>query len=220
VLAAVWGAESDFGRRRGEHDLLAFWATRAAVGDGFRDDQFAEAARLVVAGAVPRSALRAFPDGSTGQVRWFPTQYAAMAADGDRDGLADIWRSAPDAVASVAGRLSGGWEPGGWLAEIVLPRGADPQTQRLLQALHREASIRPDYVRRADGQPWSEADRVSSGKLMQPEGASGPAYLALRNFTPLQYLAGDYRGRYTNETLSAAWALAIGLLANRIAAAA
>jgi membrane-bound lytic murein transglycosylase B len=217
VLAAVWGAETDFGRRRGEYDLLAFWATRAAVGDYFRDDQFGDAAKLVVAGQVPRAALRAFADGSTGQVRWFPRQHAEMAKDGDGDGLADIWRSPRDALTSVAGRLAGGWEPASWVVQVRMPTGDDPRTLRFLEAVRREAQLSPDYFQRADGRPWDLEDRRGSGRLVRPLGDAGPAFLLLRNFAPLQYLAGDYRGRFPGEDRSLPWGFAVGLLANAIA---
>lgn len=215
VLAAVWGAETDFGRRRGEYDLLAFWATRAAVGDGMREDQFGNVAKLVVDGRIPRSELRAFGDGSTGMVRWFPTQVADMAVDYDADGVADIWRSPRDALGSVATRLGRGWAPGSWVVPVVLPTGDDPATRRFLEALRRESSVRADYLRRVDGRPWAAED-INGGRLLQPLGAAGPAFLLLRNFAPLQYLSGDYRGRFAAEARSQAWGLAVGLLANAI----
>jgi membrane-bound lytic murein transglycosylase B len=77
--------------------------------------------------------------------------------------------------------------------------------------------VRPDYFRRADGRAWSPEDLRASAQLVQPLGEAGPAFVLLRNFAPLQYLAGDYRGRYSTAELSLPWGFAIGLLANAIA---
>jgi hypothetical protein len=46
---------------------------------------------------------------------------------------------------------------------------------------------------------------------------AGPTFLLLRNFAPLQFLAGDYRGRMPAEDRSLPWGFAVGLLANAIA---
>jgi membrane-bound lytic murein transglycosylase B len=217
VLAAVWGAESDFGRREGAYDLLAFWATRASVGDSIRDPDFGEAAKIVVAGDIPRARLRAFPDGSTGQVRWFPKQYMEMAVDADDDSVRDIWRSRIDAMDSVAARLAGAWRAGEWLVEVEVPQGQDIATQRLLRGARTPSGVQPDYFRRKDGRPWAAEDLRNGGRLLEPYGPGGPAYLGFGNLQVLQYLAGDYRGRFPGEDRAAPWALAIGLLANRIA---
>jgi membrane-bound lytic murein transglycosylase B len=217
VLAAVWGTESDFGRLQGPYDLLAYWATRAAVGDGLRDPDFGEAARIVVAGPAPRSALRCFADGSFGQIRWFPRQHAEWSADGDGDAVVDPWRSPQDALASASNAMKRGWGPGGWVAEVLPPDHADPRNQRLWEGIRRGGSVRPEYVRRADGGPWSAADAASSGAVLQPAGEGGPMFLTLRNFEPIRFLNGSHLGRFAgSEPRGVGWALAVGLLANAI----
>lgn len=40
--------------------------------------------------------------GAMGQVQFMPTTFIRFAVDGDGDGHRDIWRSTPDALASVA----------------------------------------------------------------------------------------------------------------------
>lgn len=217
ILAAAWGASTNYGREQGRYDLLAFWATRAAVGDGYRDPDFGEAARIVVAGGAPRTVMRCFADGGFGQLRWFPRQHAEWAVDGDGDGAIDPWRSAGDAVGSAANWLGRGWGPGGWVAEILLPDYADPRNQRLWEGVRRGGSVRPDYVLRADGRPWSPEDAAGSGQVIQPSGEAGPTLLTLRNFAPLRYLHGNHMGRFAgSEPRAVGWALAAGLLASAI----
>jgi membrane-bound lytic murein transglycosylase B len=61
-------------------------------------------------------------------------------------------------------------------------------------------------VLRADGRPWSEADRTAEAQLLAPAGASGPIFLLFPNHFVIR--------KYNN---SVAYALAVGLLADRIA---
>lgn len=218
VLAALWGAASDYGAETGSHDLLAWWATRSAAGGGDRDPDFGEAARLVVMGAAPRDAMRCFPDGSLGQLRFFPRQQADWGADGDADGRQDPWRSSADAVASAANMTRRGWRPGyNWLTEVLDPSGVQPRDERFWDGVRRGGSVRPQYLRRADGRPWPVEDLSASGQLLQPFGPSGPTYLTLTNFEPLRFVHGGHLGRFAGrEEMATEWGVAVGLLANAL----
>ena len=61
-------------------------------------------------------------------------------------------------------------------------------------------------VTRADGRPWSDADKTAPAQLLAPAGAAGPIFLLLPNHFVIR--------KYNN---SVAYALAVGLLADRIA---
>jgi hypothetical protein len=61
-------------------------------------------------------------------------------------------------------------------------------------------------VRRADGLPWSAADQGAPAQLLAPAGAGGPIFLLFPNHFVIR--------KYNN---SVAYALAVGLLADRIA---
>jgi hypothetical protein len=61
-------------------------------------------------------------------------------------------------------------------------------------------------VRRADGLPWSTADRAAQTTLIAPAGAAGPLFLTFPNHMAIR--------RYNN---SASYALAIGLTADGVA---
>ena len=46
-----------------------------------------------------------------GQAQFMPSSYLKFAEDFDRDGRRDIWRSTPDALASIANYLKAwGWD--------------------------------------------------------------------------------------------------------------
>jgi hypothetical protein len=61
-------------------------------------------------------------------------------------------------------------------------------------------------VLRADGLPWDDADKAVEAQLIAPAGAQGPIFLLFPNHFVIR--------RYNN---SVAYALAVGLLADRIA---
>jgi hypothetical protein len=147
--------------------------------------------------------------GAMGQTQMIPEAYLADAVDGDGDGRADIWGSSADALASAANLLSHyGWlRGGGWAREVLLPAGFDysvtegPQQTPAAWAL--------DGVRAASGADWSEVDANAPAQLITPAGAAGPAFLVLPNHFVIR--------KYNNST---SYALAVGLLADRIAGAA
>jgi hypothetical protein len=140
-----------------------------------------------------------------GQTQFIPEAYLADAVDGDGDGRIDIWTSAPDALASAANLLGKyGWRRGGgWAREVLLPAGFD-------YGVAEGPSQTPDAwalqdVRAATGSSWSEVDAASPAQLIVPAGAAGPAFLVLPNHFVLR--------KYNNST---SYALAVGLLADRI----
>jgi membrane-bound lytic murein transglycosylase B len=113
---------------------------------------------------------------------------------------------APDALASAANLLAkGGWRRDeGWAYEVVLSPGFDV-------GLSENAREAPSWwrlkgVRKADDTAWSAADAASPAMRLLPAGADGPAFLALPNHFAIR--------TYNN---SIAYALAVGLLADRFA---
>jgi hypothetical protein len=139
-----------------------------------------------------------------GQTQFIPSTFLNTAVDGDGDGRRDIWSSAPDALASAANLLAkGGWVAGqGWAREVTVPPGFD-------FSLSEGPKETPDWwagkgVTRADGLPWSTADRSAPAQLIAPTGANGPIFLLFPNHFVIR--------KYNN---SLAYALAVGLLADR-----
>lgn len=138
----------------------------------------------------------------------FPEAFLSDAVDGDGDGRRDIWGSSADALASAANLLGHyGWKRGGgWAREVLLPSGFDysvtegPMQTPVAWAL--------DGVRAAGGPDWSEADSAAPAQLITPAGATGPAFMVFPNHFVIR--------RYNNST---SYALAVGLLADRIAGA-
>jgi hypothetical protein len=141
-----------------------------------------------------------------GQTQFIPTTFLSAAVDGDADGRRDIWGSSADALASAANLLrQGGWSPGaGWAHEVTVPPGFD-------FSLTEGPQETPDWwaqagVRRADSLPWNGPTQAARASLIAPSGATGPLFLVFPNHFAIR--------TYNNST---AYALGVGLLADRLA---
>jgi membrane-bound lytic murein transglycosylase B len=125
ILIAVWGLESNFGRFSGVRPTIQTLATlaydprRAAM---FREELF-DALKILDSGDVEASAMRGSWAGALGQPQFMPSSFLLYAQDFDGDGKRDIWRSAPDVLASIANYLSAhGWKADqGWGREVRVP---------------------------------------------------------------------------------------------------
>lgn len=207
VLIGVWAMESGFGVRQGDMDVLRSLATLA---QGRRRDwaetQLIAALRMIADGDVVRGQLVGSWAGAMGQTQILPTVYLESAVTASGEGRPDIWNSAADALATAAHLLEkDGWRRGeGWAVEVILPTGFDYGLS--------ESETKPfafwaaHGVRRSPTAVWREADAEAPAVLLLPSGAAGPAFLALPNHFAI-------RG-YNN---SIAYALTVGLLADRFA---
>jgi membrane-bound lytic murein transglycosylase B len=207
ILVGVWAMESGFGSIQGDFDVVRSMATLAAEGRRrqFAEDQLIAALKIIGSGEFPRERLRGSWAGAMGQTQFIPTTFLSTAIDGDGDGKRDIWGSSADALASAANLLDkGGWAAGQtWAREVTVPAGFDwslSEGPKMTPAEWEKAG-----VKRADGLPWASADQSLGAQLVAPAGASGPAFLLFPNHFAIR--------KYNN---SLAYALAVGLLADRI----
>jgi lytic murein transglycosylase len=208
ILIAIWSRETAFGAIQGDFDVIRSMASLAAQGRrrDWAEGELIAALKIIASGEATRSQLKGSWAGAMGQTQFTPTSFRATAVDGDGDGRRDLWNSQADALASAANLLAkGGWTPGqGWAREVVVPPGFDfslSEGPKLTPAQWAEKG-----VKRADGAAWSAADQAAPAQLLAPAGASGPIFLLLPNHFVIR--------KYNN---SVAYALAVGLLADRIA---
>ncbi len=206
VLVAIWGMETDYGADSGGFPIFAALATLAYDGPrmDFARPEFFAALRLYQERQYPLAEMVSSWAGAFGQTQFTPTTFFKYAADGDGDGQIDLWRSAPDALASAASLLKAqGWVSGqGWGYEVKLPPGfayeeADADT------------FKPTAEWRARGVKTAGGARLTGdgpAAIYLPAGARGPAFLLLPNFSVIL--------KYNN---AASYALAVGLLADRMA---
>lgn len=209
IMLAIWGRESGFGAARIPHDAFevlgtkAFLATRKEM---FRREVVA-ALVMVERGVVAPRAMKSSWAGALGQPQFLPTSYLRFAADGDGDGKADIWNSAPDTLASIANYLKAhGWVAGrDWGFEVTVPENVSCA----LEGPDRGRKI-SDWaalgVARVSGRPFPAHEARAEGFLLMPAGRSGPAFIVTPNFYVLK--------AYNESDL---YALFVGHAADRIA---
>jgi membrane-bound lytic murein transglycosylase B len=210
ILIGIWALESGFGALQGETDVIRALATLAADGRrrAWAEGELIAALKVIQSGEHPRARLRGSWAGAMGQTQFIPSTFLATAVDHDGDGKRDIWGSRGDALASAANLLSkAGWAKGqDWAREVTAPKGFDfglTEGPRETPAWWAEQG-----VRRADGRAWPAADAAARAQLVAPAGAGGPLFLLFPNHFALR--------QYNN---SLAYALGVGLLADRFAGA-
>ena len=208
LVLAIWAMETNFGKIRGDFDVIRSLATLAWEGRrrSWAEGELTAALRILARGEAGRSQLRGSWAGAMGHTQFMPSVFLSTAVDGDGDGARDIWNSAQDALASTFNYLAkAGWRRGeSWAEEVVLPADFDyalAETEKKTPAGWEALG-----VRRAGGLPWTSADAAAEAHLLLPAGANGPAILAFPNHYAIR--------RYNN---SVSYALAVGMLADRFA---
>ena len=211
TVVAVWGIESDYGRRVGTRPVVESLLTLSCMGRRqgyFRTELFA-AMRVLQTEAFAPERMTGSWAGAFGQTQFMPSTYERLAVDGDGDGKANLVESAPDALASTAHFLKdAGWQPGQpWGIEVSVPAGRTLRDgrrwRRPLQAWAQ------DGVQPVTGASWREvAPQLSAqtpAALLRPAGDQGPAWLVFANFHALyRYNAAE------------SYALALGLLSDAL----
>lgn len=206
VVLAVWGMESNFGKRRGSVPLISTLATLAYDGrrGRFFEQQLVAALKILQRGDTTPANMTGSWAGAMGHTQFIPTSYAAYAVDFTGDGRRDIWADDPsDALASTAAYLSNaGWVTGQpWGVEVRLPEGFDygQSARAVAQSPARWAA---QGVVGTDGRAVPDHGTAS---LITPTGAGGPAFLVFRNY--------DVISRYNNAQ---AYIIGVGHLGDRI----
>lgn len=184
MLVALWGVETRFGERMGSRPLIRSLATVSCFGrrQPFFREELMATLRILQDGDVPIARLVGSWAGAFGHTQFMPTTFRRVAVDFDGDGRRDLVQSVPDALASSANYLAkAGWKLGEvWGHEVRLPRkygGPSGRRTRLSMADWRALGIK-----RVDGRALPGEEMAS---LLLPAGASGPAFLVLRNFNAL-----------------------------------
>jgi len=221
TVVAVWGVESDFGRRFGSRPLLESLSTLSCYGrrQPFFRGEFFTTLKIIQDGDVAPDRLKGSWAGAFGHTQFMPSTFMRLAVDFDGDGRRDLIDSVPDALASTANFLKrAGWRSElPWGFEVKLPAGFDAATagRRNKQPASAWAAR---GVRRVDGSalvaPGPADAKAGRGPaigndtpaaLLLPAGARGPAFLVTRNFDALfSYNAAE------------SYALAIAHLADRL----
>ncbi|MCY3877565.1 MAG: lytic murein transglycosylase [Rhodobacteraceae bacterium] len=200
IITAIWGVESDFGRKRGEFPTLntlasLAWYDRRAE---FWESELFAALRIIQSGAVDADRLVGSWAGAMGHTQFLPSTFLSDAAG------ADLWSDDPvDALLSTARFLNRrGWKTRlPWGSEAILPKDFDYRLSGHWQQRSAEFwnSIGLALPHAEDFSAWQQCS------LYLPTGHRGPAFLITANFRVLLHY-----------NRSPAYALAVGLLADRL----
>ena len=205
-LIAFWGLETNFGGYIGRMrtlDSLATLACDQRRSDYFTGELMSALALLDRESLTPDQMLGSWA-GAVGHTQFMPSAYSRYAVDGDGDGHINLWNSERDALASGANFLAQlGWQPGErWGREVLLPDDFD-YDQSGLTNRHPLRFWRKLGVRLTNRSRLPDTDIEAA--IIVPAGHTGPAFLVYRNFEVIM--------RWNH---SAYYALAVGLLADRI----
>ena len=203
-VMAIWGIETRYGRVTGNTPVFQALATLAwepRRAEFFRNELF-NALTMVSKGYIETRTMTGSWAGAMGQPQFMPSSYLKFAEDFDRDGRRDIWRSTPDALASIANYLEEwGWnDEFTWGREVRLSRGSaganrpgDDETDRRLlrDAQHDRAhsAWRVAAARRPAAERRRPAEERRQGRLCDDRPADVPCVRELRCHPALQLRA-------------------------------
>lgn len=204
ILVAIWGIESNYGSNFGSIPTIDALATLGFEGrrEAWARGQLLAALRILQSGDIDHSSMVGSWAGAMGQTQFLPSVFLDYAVDADGDGRRDIWGSVADAMASTANFLArSGWQTDQpWGVEVLLPPGFDVGRAAERQSVAQWAA---EDLQTRDGAPLPP---FAMATVLLPAGARGPAFLVGPNFQVIL--------RYNNST---SYALAVGLLAQRLA---
>lgn len=180
LVVALWGVESDFGRRQGDFNVIAALATLSWSGKraAFFKGELIAALKIIDQGhAAPQGLLGSWA-GALGQCQFMPSNFLRLTVDHDGDGRRDIWNTRADVFASIANYMSKvNWRAGqSWGREVRLP--AKFNLKANLNAKRSLAEWQKIGVRREDGEDLPVASLTA--QLLQPQG-SDRAFLVYEN---------------------------------------
>jgi len=218
VLMAIYGHETSYGRVTGSFDLLEALATLAYEGRrrAFFEDEFVAAMMLIDRG-TPRSRLKGSYAGATGYPQFMPSVVLRLATDGDGDGVANIWRSEADGLASIAAYLrDAGWKPNvHWGIPVRVPAALNRAALRTQLKAPRCPRVYDRHSQWKTMREWRALGVQPQGRtlaenematLLEPDGPNATAYLLTTNYRSiLDYNCSNF------------YALSVGLLADAIA---
>ena len=225
-IVAIIGLESDYGTYPIDEPLFDVLATLAY--DDRRSAQFRRellaAFELLEKGYATLDELKSSWAGGLGVAQFTPTNVLELGVDHDQDGRIDLWHIGPDVIGSVANYLrTTGWRADQtWGREVRVPDGGEDalavppgdglppdaacRTYESLGPWHALADWQALGVRRADGADLPARNLAAA--FIAGDRGDGRGYVVYRNFCSLMQYNPAFR-----------YALAVGLLADAIAAA-
>lgn len=217
VILGIYGKETSYGRVTGNFDVLDAVASLGYEGRRRElfEGEFVAAMKLLDAGYT-RGHLRGSWAGAMGYPQFMPSVALRLRADGDGDGYADIWRSEPDAFASIANYLTdAGWKANMlWGVPVQVPATLNRAAVRNPVEAAECPRVHARHSRPMTMAQWRAMGVYPTGRtladsdlatLIEPDGPGATAYLVTDNYRAiLKYNCSNF------------YALSVLLLANGI----
>jgi len=205
-LLALWGIETNFGRRTGKVPVIDALVTLAY--DGRRSDYFRSellvALKILDQGHIKYEQMKGSWAGAMGQVQFMPSSFLHYGVDGNGDGRIDLWNTREDYLSSAANYLvKSGWDHKyTWGREVSLPKPLTADYFGLEQ--QRFLSEWQKLGVRTIGNKDLPKNQITAS-LIQPDGPGGRAFLVYANYRVLMKWNKAHR-----------FAIAVGSLADQI----
>ncbi len=184
VLLAIFGMETNFGRYKGNFDIIRSLVT--LVHDGRRAKLFTKelicALKIVDEGHMYLKKLKGSWAGGMGHPQFLPSNYLKYAQDFNKDGKKDIWNTKSDALASMANLLfKNGYKKG---APIMEPVSLTRKFNKELMGTHQKLTIDTwsDWGVKFKKKHKSKADRNQHVSIIRLGGRWGQAFAVYDNF--------------------------------------
>ncbi|MDU5698705.1 MAG: lytic murein transglycosylase [Haemophilus parainfluenzae] len=213
-ILALWGMESSFGYYQGSYDVLSALATLAFDGrrEALFSKEFVNAMKMLERDHIQRNRMLGSWAGAMGQTQFMPSAFLNYAADGNNDGVKDIWTNQFDAFASIANYLhTVGWDnklP--WGVEVTLNQPLDLSLSGIEKNKARSLSDWQSKGITLASFSQQEQDKLAALSqadlwLVRPDKEVGRAFLVSNNYrTILDWNKSNYFG------------VSIGMFADRI----
>jgi membrane-bound lytic murein transglycosylase B len=128
-IVSLWGLETSYGRFMGSFPVVKSLATLAYDNrrSAFFRKQLFYALHILNNGHVKLKDFKGEWAGASGHPQFLPSSWHNFAVDYDGDGRKDIWKTLPDALASIANYLKqNGWQTNQpWAIVVNTPSGFD-----------------------------------------------------------------------------------------------
>jgi len=130
-IVSLWGLETSYGRFMGSFPVIKSLATLAYDNrrSAFFRKQLFYALHILNNGHVKLKDFKGEWAGASGHPQFLPSSWNNFAVDYDGDGRKDIWKTLPDALASIANYLKqNGWQTNQpWAIVVNTPSGFDKE---------------------------------------------------------------------------------------------
>ncbi|NHO18185.1 lytic murein transglycosylase [Acetobacter oeni] len=193
-IMGIWGLESFYGRLTGSFNVVDALATLAYDGRraAFFRAELLKSLKILNERRITPAGMTGSYAGAMGQPQFMPSAYLQYAKAFDGSPRADIWKSVPDVMMSIANYLArSGWRTGEPSAQEIRVPDSLPQAELGREHTRTLAQWMQAGVRRDDGSSFTRSN--VEGAVVRPDGPGGQAFMVYHNFSVIRrYNPSDY----------------------------